>query len=80
MMIKSNVGLRAFSFGSATPFSIVFFLCFFLLGQPFISALEAAGLVDVYQLAQKNDPSSQSVYFQTMATKEGRRQAVARLL
>ena len=59
--------------------AIGFGLCLFL-SLLFSQNLMAAGLVDIYQLAEKNDPSSQSIYFQTMATKEGRRQAVARLL
>ncbi|NLC71634.1 MAG: TolC family outer membrane protein [Desulfuromonadaceae bacterium] len=44
------------------------------------SALSAAGLMDVYDLANQNDPQLQSIYFQTQAIKEGRRQAIARLL
>ncbi len=81
MMIRLYVdSFRGFFPGSVNLLPVFFFLCFFLFGQPGLTTLQAASLVDVYQLAQKNDPSSQSVYFQTMATKEGRRQAVARLL
>jgi len=43
-------------------------------------SVSAAGLVDVYHLAQKNDPDFQAANFQQQVTREKHRQAIARLL
>jgi len=40
----------------------------------------SAGLLDVYQLAVKNDPTFQSANYQKMASQEIRKQAIAKLL
>ncbi|HEY5673333.1 MAG TPA: TolC family protein, partial [Malonomonas sp.] len=48
----------------------------FFLSQPAF----AAGLMEVYQQAQQNDPVLQSAEFQKFAIYEGRKQAIARLL
>lgn len=42
--------------------------------------VSATGLADIYLLAQKNDPSFQSAYFQKLTVKEGRKQAISQLL
>ncbi|MCK4621102.1 MAG: TolC family outer membrane protein [Desulfuromonadales bacterium] len=54
----------------------LFVLFFFLFSQTAI----AASLMDVYQLAQSNDPSFQAAHFQKLAINEGRKQAIARML
>lgn len=53
-----------------------------LLYAPLLSApqVQAAGLLEVYELAQKNDPSFQSASFRKLAVEEGRSQALAELL
>lgn len=56
--------------------SLLVFFCLVFLSQSVLGA----GLMDIYQLAQKNDPAFQVANFQNLAVKEGRRQAIARLL
>lgn len=45
-----------------------------------VFTVHAASLVDVYRDAQKNDPTFNAAYFQTLAIKEGRKQALSLLL
>lgn len=52
----------------------------FLTGLIAVSTVQAAGLVDIYLLAQKNDPTVKGAYFQQAAVKEGRKQAISNLL
>lgn len=55
-------------------------LLVFVFSVFFSLPVQAAGLLDVYQLAVKNDPLFQSAQFQKLATQEGRKQALAQLL
>ena len=51
-----------------------------MLSLVMVFSVQAAGLVDVYREAQNSDPSFNAAYFQLLAIKEGRKQAIALLL
>ncbi len=51
-----------------------------LSGLFFVNLAQSASLIDVYHLAQKNDPTFQSAYFIKSVTDESRKQAISRLL
>ncbi len=56
-------------------------LLLLLLGQVFCPQLvSAAGLTEIFQLAQKNDPTFQAAYFKNQGIKEQQRQALAQML
>lgn len=74
-MTRSRFGSQG---GRVLFFSMV--ILAFLAGILTVSPVQAAGLMDVYLLAQKNDPTFQSAYFQKSVVKEGHRQAISQLL
>ena len=56
------------------------FVLLFLCGSFSLHSVQAAGLKDIYQQAQENDPTFQSASFQKKVIEEGRKQAIANYL